>query len=649
MNLGGELMFWLLPDVQLRFGSPKLLWLTILVPVLVVAYAIDGQRRSRVLERIGHHPMIAQMIDSLSPGRRRLQSVFSVLGIAALALVVSRPQVPGRARLSESRGLDLVVALDLSRSMLARDVYPSRLERAKAEISRLLDEMKGDRVGLVAFAGETLAYPLTTDYEAAKLFWRDLQPSDMPVGGTDLGRAITVATELLDRSAARIGEGRRKPGQVMILITDGEDTEARALDAAKIAAAHGIRIYTIAIGSKDRPFVPITDEDGKPTGYLNGNDGEPLRVGVDEVGLKKIAALSSGEYFTIEPRGFGVERVQQAIQGLERTEEEARLEREPEDIGRWFAIAAFALLALGAAIGERKRKLGPRLGVAPVDEAVASPTRAPRRQSLPASPVLVLFLLFPLLGGFDLFLRADPDVEAGNRAMAAGKAAEALQAYDRAAAARPDDPTVRFDRGAALLKLDKLPEATREFQRAAEARDPSLKSDAYYNLGVAQFKQERFREAVDAYKRSLALRPDDRRTKWNLELAQRRLKEQKEKPPQDDKQKSDQQQDQQKQDQQKQDQQKSDQQKQDDAQKQDQQKQDQQKQAEAQKQDAQRPEAKKNDAKKGDEKPATVEKASDLERQDAEAVLDALERSEPTVQKDLAKRRAGGRKPKKDW
>src|SRR5207237_2975456 len=108
---------------------------------------------------------------------------------------LGRPQIPGRAKLTESRGLDLVVALDFSRSMLARDVYPSRLERAKAELAHLIDTLKGDRVGLVAFAGETMSYPLTVDYEAAKLFWRDLQPDDMPVGGTDLGRAIGAATD----------------------------------------------------------------------------------------------------------------------------------------------------------------------------------------------------------------------------------------------------------------------------------------------------------------------------------------------------------------------------------------------------------------------------------------------------------------------
>ena len=630
----------------MSLAEPKLLWFAVVVPLLVIAYALDGQRRKRVLERIGHHATIRQMMQTLSPGKRRLQIVCLVVSIAAFAIALARPQVAGRARLMESRGLDLVVALDLSRSMLARDIYPSRLERAKAEVSRLLDDLKGDRVGMVAFAGETLAYPLTSDYEAAKLFWRDLQPSDMPVGGTDLGRAINASQELLDRSAARAPAGKRKPGQVILLITDGEDTEARGLSAAKAAAAHGIRIYTVAIGSKERPFVPLTDEDGKSAGYLADADGEPVRVGLDEEGLRKIASATGGEYFTIEPRGFGVERVQKAIAGLERTEEEARLEREPEDIGRWLVLAGFVLLVVGTAMRDRR--------------SVKAPAAAGSRASL----LVVVVCLFPFLGGWDLFTRKDPDIEAGNRAMEAGKADEAVKAYERAIAARPDDDTAHFDRASALLKLAKLPEATRELQRALETHDPSLKADAYYNLGVAQHRQEHYREAVDAYKRALGLRPDDRRTKWNLEVAQRKLAEQKKQQDQ----KQDQSQDQKKQqDQKRQEDQKDQSQEQKPPQDPKRDQAQDQKPSEEQKQDEkQAPDPKEAQDQKGqqaqhmgDPKPPSQEPRQQAgmahpddratDRQDAEAVLDSLERSEPTVQKDLARRRAGNRKPKKDW
>src|SRR5437762_1226469 len=146
----------------MNWGDFPVLWLLTIVPILVVGYALDGQRRRRVLERIGHLPMIARMTASFSPARRRWRAILYT-GVVALA----RPQIPGRAKLTESRGLDMVVALDFSKSMLARDVYPSRLDRAKAELARFIDTLRGDRVGLVAFAGETMSYPLTVDYEAA--------------------------------------------------------------------------------------------------------------------------------------------------------------------------------------------------------------------------------------------------------------------------------------------------------------------------------------------------------------------------------------------------------------------------------------------------------------------------------------------------
>jgi Ca-activated chloride channel family protein len=173
----------------MTWGDLHFLYLLALVPLLVIGYALDGQRRRRLYEKIGRLPMIQRMTRSFSPARRRARAILSVLAVALLVLAMARPQMPGRAKLTESRGLDLVVALDFSKSMLARDVYPTRLDRAKAELSRFIDSLHGDRVGLVAFAGETLSYPLTVDYEAAKLFWRDLTPDDMPVGGTDIGRA----------------------------------------------------------------------------------------------------------------------------------------------------------------------------------------------------------------------------------------------------------------------------------------------------------------------------------------------------------------------------------------------------------------------------------------------------------------------------
>jgi len=612
-----------------NWGHLQMLWALAIVPVLVVAYAFDGQRRRRALERIGHLPMIRRMTASISSARRRWRAVLTVAAVAGLTTTLARPQAQGKGRLTENRGLDLVVALDFSKSMLARDVYPSRLERAKAELGRLIDSLKGDRVGLVAFAGETLSYPLTVDYEAAKLFWRDLQPDDMPVGGTDLGRAIHAAGELLKQSREaelkRRPNAKRHPAQVILLLTDGEDTEGRGADAARTAAAEGVKIFTLGIGSNERPFVQTFDEDGKPSGMLSDGDGRPVRVGLDDAALRQIAQLSGGEYLTVDPQRFGVERVQAAIAGLERTEEEARFEREPDDVGRFILVPAFLLLVLGAIVRERRTSANAN---ASANVNVNVNANANERRAIAA---MILFLIFPFVSGFDLFLRRDPNVEEGNKLLNAGKAEDALKAYDRAVTAMPDDPIAHFDRGAALYQLGKYPEAQKEFLHAAEGRDAQVKADAYYNMGNAWYQQQRYKEALEAYKHTLGLRPDDRRAKWNLELALKKLEEQKQ--------------------QQQQQQQNDKRQQRDDEKKQQQQQQQAQNDKQRQQQQTQNESAERNEKEKPRPQPAAQKKEPprEIDKQDAEAVLDALERVEPTVQKELARRRAGSRRPSKDW
>jgi tetratricopeptide (TPR) repeat protein len=244
---------------------------------------------------------------------------------------------------------------------------------------------------------------------------------------------------------------------------------------------------------------------------------------------------------------------------------------------------------------------------------------------------LVWIAAFVMLSGFDLFKRRDPNLEEGNKLLQDGKAEDALKAYDRALTTMPEEPVVHFDRGAALHALGKFPEAQKEFQRATEGHDPQLKADAYYNMGNALFQQQKYKEALEAYKRTLGLRADDRRAKWNMELALRRMKEQPPPPPQqsqNDKDKKDK--DKKDQQQQQQQQQQAQQKKEEEKKKQQQQQQQQQQQEE-------------------EKKLAKKEQPKDIDKQDAEAVLDALERVEPTVQKDLARRRAGTRRAAKDW
>ncbi|HEV8323406.1 MAG TPA: VWA domain-containing protein [Myxococcota bacterium] len=375
----------------MRFAAPTWLWLLALVPALGALYVLEARARRAALARLGDRALVARLTDDAAPGRRIWKAVLTLGGVALLALALARPQFGSTTEIAKKRGLDIVVALDFSKSMLARDTKPDRLTRAKLEISRLLTTLEGDRVGLVAFAGETDRYPLTTDYDALRLFWRDLTPDDMPVGGTALGRAITAATDLLtarrggdaaagaaaaagsaaggggDGTGATAGMGAaappdpNQPDRVLILITDGEDTESEPLEAAETAAAAGIKIYTVGIGSASGGPIPLLDH-GDLVGYVKekGDDGKerPRTSHLDEDTLKKIAEKTGGKYFRSGGTSIGVEAVAEEIRGLRKVDIEQRLTRRYTERYALFLFPAFALLLTEVVLSERRRRRG---------------------------------------------------------------------------------------------------------------------------------------------------------------------------------------------------------------------------------------------------------------------------------------------------
>jgi Ca-activated chloride channel family protein len=336
----------------MRFANPHALWLLFAVPAAVLGYGLAFAARRRRLARLGDDALVAKMASTVSVPRKLARALLLVLALALVALALARPQAGGRARLTKDRGIDLVVALDFSRSMLAKDVYPSRLERAKRELDQLLDGLHGDRVGVVAFAGETLSYPPTTDYAAVKLFWRDLGPWDMPVGGTAIGRAVSAALAQLVSLRATGGATR---GQAILLLTDGEDTDSEPLEAADQASKLGIKIDTVGVGSRSGELIPEYDEQGKVSGYVKDADGKYVTSRLAEETLADIARRTGGDFFHADAKHFGVEEAAHALAGLKRTENEARLVREYDEVFEALLGPALLLLVLEACMSERRR------------------------------------------------------------------------------------------------------------------------------------------------------------------------------------------------------------------------------------------------------------------------------------------------------
>jgi Ca-activated chloride channel family protein len=295
------------------------------------------------------------MTAGVSMARKLVRAALMIAALGLTAVALARPQSQGNSVPAKQRGLDLVVALDFSRSMLATDVYPSRLERSKRELGVLLSTLAGDRVGVVAFAGETLSYPPTTDYAAVKLFWEDLHPWDMPVGGTAIGRAIHAGLEQLVALRSKAAASDTTRGQAILLLTDGEDTDSEPLDAADEASKLGVKIFTVGVGSRSGELIPEYDEHGKLSGYVKDADGKYVTSRLDEKTLVELARRTGGEVFFADSKRFGVEDVAHALAGLKRTENEGRPVPQYDEIFQPLLFAILLALCAEAVIGERRR------------------------------------------------------------------------------------------------------------------------------------------------------------------------------------------------------------------------------------------------------------------------------------------------------
>jgi Ca-activated chloride channel family protein len=346
--------------------------------VLAVAYALDFTRRRHLMEKIGHAPQLLRMAASASGGRRRMKAALMVLGVSLVTLALARPQTEGE-RLWKQRGIDMALVLDFSKSMLALDVYPSRIGRSKIEADGLLDKFGGDRVGVVAFGGEAVRYPLTTDHEAAKSLYQSLDPRDM-APGTDIAEGIRTARCLLlpdqiGSDCARVrtvpvgAPGVDKPkvagaadigdrGRAIIVFTDGEETEGTAKAEVQRAAQIGIEVYLVGVGTKAGARIPEYSDEGRLTGWKMDPDGSTYHTThLDEAALKDLARAGGGEdhYFHADPRRLSVEGLVKALGKLKEGNIEERTASIPSEAYQFVLFPAFLALLIEACISDRRR------------------------------------------------------------------------------------------------------------------------------------------------------------------------------------------------------------------------------------------------------------------------------------------------------
>ena len=332
----------------MRFAEPTNFLIMIAVVLLGVFLLWAVTRKKQMLERFGDLPLLLKTSPYISFARQRTKVLLVLVGLSFVTLALARLQFGTHLEMLRREGIDIVVAVDVSTSMLARDMKPSRLEKAKQEIRGIIDRLKGDRIGLVAFAGEAfIQCPLTLDYSAAQFLLRAMSTTSVSVQGTSLPSAIEMATSAFN-------EQERKH-KVLLLLTDGEDHEGGAVEIAEEARKAGVKIYVVGIGSPSGEPIPVLDRNGEQVGFKKDRNGEVIVSKLDDMILQKIALATGGKYYHASAGEIELDKIFEEINAMEKKELEGTLVTRFDDRYQWPLLLAIILIAGEFFISERKK------------------------------------------------------------------------------------------------------------------------------------------------------------------------------------------------------------------------------------------------------------------------------------------------------
>jgi len=469
----------------MSFFRVEMLFFIWVAPLLVLAIAYGMRRRREILRRFSSEHGLAAIAPQAADGRRWIKGLLLAAAVLFAAVALAGPRYGFRWQEIRQHGVDIVIALDCSRSMTAADISPSRLERAKREVFDLLTMLQGDRVGLVAFAGTAfLQCPLTLDYDAFNLFLNALSPDYLPVGGTDITGALTTAADAFDPKSAA--------DKAIILITDGENTgEGDPIKAAESLKEKAIKLFCIGVGGSDG--VPIPESEG---GFKKDKSGQIVLSRLDETTLKKIAVVTGGTYVRSVAGDMDLDAIY--TDEIRRTMDAQTLTSSRkqvwEDRFQWpLALALVCLLAEMLLPVVRKWLVSVMLAALLV---------------LPATTV-----------------RAN-DTRQGIEAYQAGDYEKALKHFVDAQLHTPDKAESLYNVANGYYKTGNFDAAVDHYKKVLETEDKALKQKAEYNLGNAEFRRGDAKAAIEHYKAALALNPDDKLSKENLEFVQKVLEQQ---------------------------------------------------------------------------------------------------------------------------
>jgi Ca-activated chloride channel family protein len=332
---------------MIKFAHPEYLYLLAVIPVLIAAYWVADRLRKRALSRFGSLLILERLVEEAGKRKRLLKFCILLAAVALLVVGMANLQIGTRLEEVKQEGVDIFIALDVSLSMKAEDIKPNRLEKAKLGIRHLIGRLAGDRVGLIVFAGEGYTqFPLTTDYSAANIFLDVVDVDVVPIPGTAIGSAIKRAMESFDF--------KEQTTKVLVIITDGENTEGDAMEAAEEAGKKGVLMYTIGLGSPGGAPIPVYNASGQQVDFKRDRSGNVVVTKLDEVSLQKIAAFGNGKYYRGTTGQDELDAIYKDINALQKREFGTKQFTDYEDRFQYFLAAAIILLVLETLVSEKR-------------------------------------------------------------------------------------------------------------------------------------------------------------------------------------------------------------------------------------------------------------------------------------------------------
>lgn len=490
---------------------------------LLWRYRAFNRQQRAALARFVSPRLFTKLTATVSARRRRLKQGVFIAGVACLFVALARPQIGFRWEEAHRKGIELLVAVDTSKSMLTQDVKPDRLDRAKLAVNDLVNNLNGDGIGLLAFAGDAfLQCPITLDYDAFRESLDSLDTSTIPRGGTDIGGAIREAQSVLDA----------RPGQekILVLITDGEDLGGDAVAAAQSAAKDGLKIFTVGVGSSAGELIPVAGPNGG-TDFVKDADGQFVKSRLDETTLKQIAAATGGMYEPLGQQGQGLTAIyEQGLAPFTRHDLASRQTKVYTERFQWPLLAGLLCFASELLTGTRKRvvrKVPARSAKAAIGATGPADNWFPTRAAVTVA--LALFVL-PAVS------HASP--ASAEKAYDKGHYSVAEQEYAATLAKEAKQPKLDFNLGSAAYKSGDYAQAAAAFQKTLNTTEVPVQQNAYYNLGNTQYRVgqatekaspqdtiKTWEQAVQSYDAALQIKTDDTDAKFNRDLVQKKLEQ----------------------------------------------------------------------------------------------------------------------------